>query len=180
MPEIRSVISLLVVFVDLTRFVAQSERVGDLELADTIDAYYEQVGAAVQEAGGRVVKFVGDGVLVVFSEDNIDRGVEMLLTLKDSVDAYMVQRGWECRFTAKVHFGTAVAGSFGLVGDKHYDIIGKVVNTTAMLDSTGVTLSVEAFRKLSPALRKRFKKQTPPVTYIRTEDTRRFRWTARS
>jgi class 3 adenylate cyclase len=56
MSEIRSETSLLVVFVDLTRFGAQSQRVDDTELADTIDAYYEQVGAAVQTAGGRVVR----------------------------------------------------------------------------------------------------------------------------
>jgi hypothetical protein len=44
-----------------------------------------------------------------------------------------------------------------------------------MLDSTGVALSVEAFRKLSPDMRRRFKKHTPPITYIRTEDPHRFR-----
>jgi class 3 adenylate cyclase len=180
MPEIRSETPLLVVFVDLTRFGAQSQRVDDVELADTIDAYYEQVGASVQAAGGRVVKFVGDGVLIAFAEDHVDRGVEMLLALKEAVDRSMAQRGWECRLIAKAHFGTAIAGPFGLAADKHHDVIGKTVNTAAMLDSTGVTLSVAAFRKLSPALRRRFKKHTPPVTYIRIEDPRRFRGTARA
>ncbi len=175
MPEIRSETSLLVIFVDLTRFASQSQRVGDVELADGIDAYYEQVGASVQDAGGRLVKFVGDGVLIVFAEDQVDRGVEMLLALKEAVDRSMAARGWECRLIAKAHFGTAVAGPFGSAGDKRHDVIGKVVNTAALLDSSGVTLSVAAFRKLSPPLRRRFKKHTPPVTYIRAEDPRRFR-----
>ena len=137
MPEIRSETPLLVVFVDLTRFGAQSQRVDDVELADALDAYYEQVGAAVQEAGGRVVKFVGDGAVIVFAEDRVDRGVEMLLALKDAVDRSMAQRGWECRLIAKAHFGTAIAGPFGLAGDKHHDVIGKTVNTAAMLDADG-------------------------------------------
>ncbi len=175
MPEIRSETSLLVIFVDLTRFASQSQRVGDVELADGIDAYYEQVAASVQDAGGRVVKFVGDGVLIVFPEDQVDRGVEMLLALKEAIDRSMAERGWECRLIAKAHFGTAVAGPFGAVGDKRHDVIGKVVNIAALLDSAGVTLSVAAFRKLSPPLRRRFKKHTPPVTYIRAEDPRRFR-----
>jgi class 3 adenylate cyclase len=179
MPETRSATPLLVIFLDLTRFGAQSQRVDDVELADTIDAYYEQVGAAVQEAGGRVVKYVGDGVLVVFDEDHVDRGVEMLLALKDAVDHAMARRGWECRLIAKAHFGTAIAGPFGVAGDKRQDVIGKAVNTAAMLEATGVTLSVAAFRKLSPALRRRFRKHTPPVTYIRLEDPRRFRGLAR-
>jgi adenylate cyclase len=172
MPETRSETALLVVFVDLTRFAAQSRRVDDVELADTIDAYYEQVGASVRDAGGRVVKYVGDGVLIVFEEEHVDRGVEMLLALKDSVDQTMARRGWECRLVVKAHFGTAIAGPFGLQGDKHHDVIGKTVNTAVMLEATGVTLTVNAFRKLGPALRRRFKKHTPPVTYIRLEDRR--------
>jgi hypothetical protein len=44
-----------------------------------------------------------------------------------------------------------------------------------MLDATGVALSAEAFRQLGPELRKRFKKHTPTITYIRTEDPHRFR-----
>jgi adenylate cyclase len=172
MPETRSETPLLVVFVDLTRFAAQSQRVDDVELADTIDAYYEQVGALVQQAGGRVVKYLGDGVLIVFDEGRVDRGVEMLLGLKDSVDQTMARRGWECCLVVKAHFGTAIAGPFGLAGAKHHDVIGKAVNTAITLDATGVTLSVSAFRKLSPALRRRFKKHTPPVTYRRLEDRR--------
>jgi hypothetical protein len=55
------------------------------------------------------------------------------------------------------------------------EVLGKEVNATAMLDSMGVALSVEAFRRLDPEARKRFKKHTPPVTYIRTGDPHRFR-----
>jgi len=49
------------------------------------------------------------------------------------------------------------------------------VNTTATLEGSGVTLSVSAFRKLGPELRRRFRKHTPPITYIRLEDPRRVR-----
>jgi hypothetical protein len=42
MAEIRSEVPLLIAFVDLTRFGAQSQRTDDLALAETIDAYYEQ------------------------------------------------------------------------------------------------------------------------------------------
>ena len=48
MPALRCETPLLVVFIDLTRFWAQSQRVDDAEVADTLDAYYEQVGAAVE------------------------------------------------------------------------------------------------------------------------------------
>jgi hypothetical protein len=51
MPDIRSEISMLVVFVDLTRFGAQSQRVDDVELADTIDTYYAAVSGSNAPVG---------------------------------------------------------------------------------------------------------------------------------
>ncbi|MFI4995728.1 MAG: adenylate/guanylate cyclase domain-containing protein [Hyphomicrobiales bacterium] len=175
MTNLHSETPLLVAFVDLTRFMAQSKRVSDADVAATLDAYYERVAAAAEEAGGRMVKFFGDGALMVFDEDEVDRGVQALMDLKDAVDSFMDDRGWDCRLTVKAHFGTAIAGPFGAPGAKRYDVIGKTVNTAATLDATGVTLSVAAFRKLDPELRRRFKKHTASVTYIRNEDPRRFR-----
>jgi len=141
-----------------------------------VDAYYERLATGVEAAGGKIVKFIGDGALIVFPEDAVDRGVETLLHAKSSIDSLMSDRGSECRFGARVHFGTVIAGPFGATSAKKYDVIGKAVNATALLDyPSGITLSVEAFRKLSPRLRAYFKKHTPPVTYIRTEDLQPFR-----
>ena len=173
MSEGRAQCDLLIAFVDLTRFMARSQRTSDEDLAETLDLYYQQVAAAVEQARGRVVKYLGDAALVVFPEDRVDRGVEALLELKGSVDSFMATRGWDCRLTAKAHFGVAVAGAFGPPASARFDVIGKAVNTAATLDGSGVTLSVAAFRKLGPELRRRFKKHTPPVSYIRTEDPHR-------
>lgn len=170
MPDARTESPLLIAFVDLTRFFVQSHRVTDLELADTLDEFYRRVAAVVEKAGGRVVKYIGDAALVVFTGDRADRGVQALLEVKTAVDRLMETRGWDCRLTVKAHFGTAVAGAFGPAGA--FDVLGKAVNTTAVLDGSGVTLSVSAFRKLGPEMRRRFKKHTPPITYIRAEDAR--------
>jgi class 3 adenylate cyclase len=172
MAETRAETSLLIAFLDLTRFFAQSQRTGDAEIAETLDAFYEHVASAVGDAGGTVVKFLGDAALVVFPADAVDRGVETLLDLKDSVDDLLAERGWECRLAVKAHFGSVVAGPYGGAGAKRYDVLGKAVNVTAGLEGTGVTLSVEAFRRLGPELRASFKKHTPPITYIRLLDRR--------
>jgi adenylate cyclase len=176
MTKTRSETPLLIVFTNLTRHSAQSLRQEDTETAEGLDTYYECVAAAVDAAGGTVVKFIGDGALIVFPEELVDQGVEVVLGLKNSIDELMIKRGWECRFNAKVHFGTVIAGLFGAAGAKRFDVIGKAVNTAAMLDSAGVTLSVEAFRKLSPDMRTRFRKHTPPITYLRNDDPRPFRY----
>ena len=170
-PSARSEIPLLIAFADLTRFAAQSLRVSDVALAATMDAFYQRVVARIDAAGGRVVKFIGDAALIVFAQADADRGVAALLDLKEDIDAFMSQSDWECRLMIKAHFGTAVVGPYA----GRFDVLGKAVNAAALLDSPGVAISAEAFRKLSPELRRRFKKHTPPVTYIRTEDPHRTR-----
>lgn len=172
MPDF-SEVSLLVAFTDFTRFATQAERLDDAEVARVMDAYYELAGSTIAAAGGRVVKFIGDATLAVFPGEAVDGGVLALLDLKDAADQLMADRGWESRLTVKAHFGPVVAGQFGVSSDKRYDILGKTVNVTARLEASGMALSVEAFRQLGPDVRQRFKKHTPPVTYIRVEDPHR-------
>jgi adenylate cyclase len=171
----RTELPLLIAFADLTRYSFMSTRVGDEALAQTMDAYYERVAARIEAGGGRVVKFIGDAALAVFPPEAADRAVAALLELKEEVDRSFEALGWECRLIVKVHFGPVIAGPYGASGAKRFDVLGKAVNAAAMLDSTGIALSAEAFRKLGPETRKRFKKHTPTITYIRTEDPHRFR-----
>lgn len=163
-------VPLLVVFTDFTRYAAEAQRREDVELAGVMDGYYQLASTIVSGAGGRIVKFIGDATLAVFPAEAVDRGVLALLELKEAADRFMSQRGWESRLTVKAHFGPVMAGEFGAASDRRFDIIGKTVNVTARLESGGVALSVEAFRQLGPDVRQRFKKHTPPVTYIRVED----------
>jgi class 3 adenylate cyclase len=167
-----SVIEATVLFTDIRGFTTISERLSAVEIAALLNTYFQRACEPIIAAGGRVVKFIGDAALLVFDAERVDRGVEALLGLKAAIDELMVARGWECRLTAKAHFGTAVAGAFGPSRGQHFDVIGKAVNVAAALDGSGVTLSVSAFRKLGPDLRRHFKKHTPPITYIRSEDRR--------
>jgi len=164
--------SLVIAFLDLRGFAAQSARISDAELAEQIDAYYVRIADHVTRGDGHVVKFIGDGALVVFHREAADAAVGALLELKGDVDSWLAAIGWDCRLTIKIHVGEVIVGPFG----GKLDVIGREVNAAAMLDSTGVALSVPAFRALGRELRTRFRKHTPPVTYIRLEDPRRFRY----
>jgi adenylate cyclase len=168
-----SEVSLLVAFTDFTRFAAHAEHLQDAEVASVMDAYYELAGRTVMGTGGRVVKFMGDATLAVFPPEAVDRGVLSLLALKDAADQLMRDHGWDSRLGIKVHFGPVIAGMFGVASQKRYDVLGKTVNVTVRLQASGFALSVEAFRQLGPDVRTRFKKHTPPVTYIRVEDPHR-------
>lgn len=176
-----SEVSLLVAFTSFNRYTARVDRLEDAQVARVMNAYYALAGSAIRGAGGRVVKFIGDATLAVFPAEAADRGTLALLDLKDSADRFMSEQGWDCRLVVKVHFGPVAAGDFGAGPDRRYDVLGKTVNVAARLEaSSGVALSAEAFRRLGPEARRRFKKHTPPITYIRQEDVHRPRWAKRA
>ena len=149
-------VSLVIIFIDLTRFEVQGQLVPLGELASTVDAYYELVGEAVAKAEGTLVKYIGDAALIVFSSDHANEAVEMLRRLKTSVDELMAKGDWECRFTAKAHLGPVIAGPFGAANAKQFDVIGATVNAAARLKTTGITVSREVFERLGDELKARF------------------------
>lgn len=163
---------LVICFIDLSGFARDAEHREDAHIAEILDAYYELVGTHVSAAGGRVVKVIGDGALLAFPVERVDDGVDAVLSLRRDVDAMLSKRGWMSCLVAKVHVGDVVCGLFGPAGDKRFDVIGTEVNATARLPTRQVALSVEAFRALSPSTRERFKKHTPPITYIPVDDKR--------
>ncbi|HXI11759.1 MAG TPA: adenylate/guanylate cyclase domain-containing protein [Thermoanaerobaculia bacterium] len=176
-----SEVSLVVAFTSFNAYTAQIDRLDDAVVAGVMDDYYALAGSAIRGAGGRVVKFIGDATLCVFPPDQADRAILELLELKNAADAFMTKRGWDCRLVVKVHFGPVAAGEFGAGADRRYDVLGKTVNVAVRLEASGgVDLSAEAFRCLGPEARTRFKKHTPPITYIRQADAHRSRWSKRS
>jgi adenylate cyclase len=168
---LRTETSLLISFIDLTHYQSQARKITDTRLAETMNAFYGLISTSIQQAGGRVVKFIGDASLIVFTEDKIDAGVKALLSLKTALDAWLETCGWESRLIVKAHFGLVIAGLFGPKEDLRFDVIGKEVNTAATLESSGLAISAELFRKLNPETRTHFKKHSSPITYIRSEDS---------
>lgn len=173
MSENRTETPYLIAFLTLNGFTAQCTRVTDAELAGTLDEYFALGVGSIEGSGGRVVKFMGDGILAVFESKNVDSGVLGLLALKSKADDFFLQRHWDCQLVVRAHYGSVVAGPLGPGNHRRFDVIGREVNITARLESSGVALSVEAFRRLGSEARKRFKKHTPAVTYIRVEDSHR-------
>ena len=140
--------TLVIAFADLSHFAADASTRTNAEIASMLDSLYELIGESVGDCG-RIVKFIGDAALIVFEEDAIEGAVNALRALKESTDAMMQERGWRCRFNAKVHIGAVMTGEFGALGDKRFDVIGTAVNDAARLKGEGVVLSDAVAERLS-------------------------------
>jgi class 3 adenylate cyclase len=159
--------AMLIVFLDFTHFNLQSERVDDAEIAEVMDAHYRRVAQAVQTAGGRVIKFIGDATMAVFPEKSVDAAIRAIFDMRLVEDKAMQFRGWgQCRLHARAHFGEVVAAEVGPDGDKRYDVFGKAVNQAAKLKTSGFALSSDAYKRLNPELQRRFKHESAMGTYV--------------
>jgi adenylate cyclase len=141
--------TLVIVFVDLARFQIASRRVKDVELVEILEGYYDAIANGLKAAGGRVIKFMGDGALVVFPPDRVNDAARATLKLKAAVDALLAQQNFVTPLVARVHVGEVMAGAFGPKGDKRYDVIGQAVNRTAAMKlGEVVSLTGDAFARL--------------------------------
>jgi adenylate cyclase len=157
----------VIAFVDLARFQIASRRVKDETLAEIVQDYYERVSDGVKGTGGRVVKFMGDGALVVFPVDRASQAARSLMLLKQEVDTRMAKRKFPTAMVARVHVGEVIAGDFGAKGDKRFDVIGTAVNRAASLRYTeGVSFTAEAYAKLDVKTQKLFSAKGD--TYVAT------------
>ena len=59
----RTTLSAVVVFSDLRGFTALSKCASEDDVFDALDGYFDVVVKSVEERGGDVLKFMGDGIL---------------------------------------------------------------------------------------------------------------------
>ena len=163
---------LLIGFYDLTGYMRQAEASEPLPLLDLFSGYFALTGKIIDDAGGRLIKTMGDAGLVAFPAALADAGVRTLQAVQAQGREWLASHGWRSRAIVKLHLGPVAIGRVGSPGREIIDVYGKTVNVAASLPSAGLAMSPAVFRSLEPATRQLFKKHTPPVTYIGVDDAR--------
>lgn len=130
-----------IAFLDLARFARWAALWGDREIAGLLQGFYALTARRVETAGGRVVKTIGDAVMLVFEPERCRDLVQALHALAEEVVSGAEARGFHTRLDAKVHVGPVVAGTFGPPGLERYDVFGRTVNDAARLRGEGIVLS---------------------------------------
>lgn len=122
---------------------------------------------------GGVVKVIGDAILLVFPDDEVDIGVECLLDLKARIESVLRRSGFANRLRITAHFGEAAIGLLGEDRNRSIDVLGHAVNVASVLErgehAGRLIISPQAFRRLSSATRKVFHRYTPPIVYLAQE-----------
>ena len=165
LPPDCKTLTLGVAFFDLTPIPEWASSDEDARVATFFQKFYAMAAEHIEPAGGQIVKLMGDAGLVVFQEETAEPVIFALADFVQAARRLAAKRGLDTYLNVSVHVGPVLAGNFGPPGAERFDVIGKTVNIAARLGRRGLTLSTQAFRRLSEDGRKRFQKIQRPITY---------------
>jgi adenylate cyclase len=131
---------------DMRDFTMMSDLAVDRDTVRMLNAYYDCVIPAVEQAGGEVLKFMGDGILAVFedSEESIGFGQGCNTALRAArralggVDRYKSANrdsNHAMRIGIALHYGSVAHGNVGSGERLDFTVIGKDVNLASRIAS---------------------------------------------
>jgi adenylate cyclase len=154
---------LVLVAADLAGYTKACSHLDALSIAQFLDRWYRQASPIIVSRGGRVVKFIGDGVFAVFPEEAAVAAVDGAIALREAIN---VMRGneWRIDLGANVHIAIVAEGEVGL--EERYDVFGSGVNHLfRMGGGPGIRISEPVYRQLPNEARGPWNKMKPPATY---------------
>ena len=144
-------VDVTVMFVDVRGFTTFAEGRPAQEVVATLNRLFGSIVPLIHEHGGRVDKFIGDGLLAVFGAPRKlpDHADHALAAAVDIAEAPRI----ELPIGIGLNSGNVVAGNVGGAGRLDFSVIGDVVNTAARVEAatrvTGdVILIAESTRDL--------------------------------
>jgi adenylate cyclase len=129
------------VFLDLRGFTAFTDRADPEEVLELLRAYHATLGRTVEEFGGTLEHFAGDGVMIFFNDPFLvdrpaERAVRMAIALQQAfapIAQAWKKLGHEVGLGIGVAQGDATLGVIGFEQRWEYAAIGNVPNLAARL-----------------------------------------------
>ena len=151
-----------ILFADLRAFTQLSEHKLPYDLVFLLNRYFAEMGHAVEAAGGRIDKFIGDGVMALFGLDSgVEAGCREALAAArgmsermQSLNAALIHDHAEpLRIGIGIHTGPAIVGEMGYGTAVSITAVGDSVNTASRVEGLTKTYACELVISEAVALR---------------------------
>ena len=134
--------NIAILFADLRSFTGMAERKLPYDLVFILNRYFAVTGEAITGAGGRVDKFIGDGVMALFGVESgeaqgchqaIAAAQEIVAAVDALSGALIGELAEPLKIGIGIHTGPAVVGRMGYGDAFHLTAIGDTVNVASRL-----------------------------------------------
>ena len=141
-----------ILFADIRGFTSISEGRLPYDVVFLLNRYFRATGQAIEAAGGRVDKFIGDGVMAIFGLNSepalacrqaLDAARRMALALDDLNEALSGDLDQPLRIGIGLHSGPTIVGEMGYERATQLTAIGDTVNTASRLETLTKDFGVE-------------------------------------
>ena len=123
-----------ILFTDIRGFTAFCENKDPSLIVDLLNTYMSQMVSIIVKHGGHVNKFIGDGILAIFSDDDgRTDGDHAARATRCAIE--MVSAPNDFKTGAGIHTGMAVVGNIGSEDKMEYTVLGDTVNLASRLES---------------------------------------------
>ncbi|WP_170786998.1 adenylate/guanylate cyclase domain-containing protein [Ruegeria lacuscaerulensis] len=133
-------VSAAILFADLRGFTSKASSWSEEALLAMMGEYFEMVVSPIQEQGGDVLKFMGDGILAVFNIDDDAEtscrsavlAAEQALTILGNYNETAADTGKEpIEFVVGIDFGRVTFGNIGSPDRLDFTVVGQAVNVAS-------------------------------------------------
>lgn len=147
----RTTVDAVVMFSDLRGFTSLSDSSSESEVFDALDGYFDVVVQSVEEMGGDVLKFMGDGILSIFPiQATADRSYQckqavlaarkVLVGLASLNDKRAMAGKPPLEIGIGINVGQVSYGNIGSPGRLDFTVLGGAVNVASRIE--GLTKSI--------------------------------------
>ncbi|MDB4969712.1 MAG: Adenylate cyclase [Myxococcales bacterium] len=142
-----------IVLADVRDFSPLAQQLGPVELGLALGRFYEHLGGIIEGHHGRIVKFIGDGVLGAFIGGDhrlhaLEALNEAVSTRQKFLDENVTRKLPVLDYAVGAASGTVLAGELGTDKLRFYDVLGQPVNQAfrmcALATRRGVSNLVDA------------------------------------
>jgi len=125
-----------ILFTDIRGFTAFCESKDPAVVVELLNVYMSKMVSIIVKYNGHVNKFIGDGILAVFSDDDAGAqpGDHALRTVRAAGEMVSEVVG-EFRTGAGIHSGEVVIGNVGSSDKLEFTVLGNTVNLASRLES---------------------------------------------
>jgi adenylate cyclase len=136
---------------DLRGFTERSDRLPGERMIAILDALFDAQASAIDQHGGEILKFIGDGLLAIFpiadpgqSADAARRALEAALAAQAAVEhlaTHAVLDGEaSLEIVVALHAGTVLYGNIGAANRLDFTVIGPAVNLVSRVEAIAKAL----------------------------------------
>ncbi|TAV44950.1 adenylate/guanylate cyclase domain-containing protein [Rhizobium leguminosarum] len=133
-----------VLFVDIRHFTTLTETRLPFDVVFLLNRYFAIIGKAVEQSGGRLDKFIGDGAMALFGlnttpEEACRQALNAAAAIVAEIEKLAAELADELalplRIAIGIHTGPAVVGTMGYGRVRSMTAIGDTVNVASRLES---------------------------------------------